>query len=594
MNLSIFNHWSWQDKSLFLLRVLWVTTVLILMYQDEASFSFWWVFTPVILCNLIPFMLLKGRYWLYLTAEVVLCGGISILMAYEWGLTRLVLPSLFTIAFFTRGSRHGISFPISALLLIGSSGVLVNSAGFFPVFYQALFDAVILYGFSFALQKGSRGIESIRHKLSLIREQYAILEQYSSQIERMTLLEERYRLARELHDTIGHNFTSLILGMEALSKYISSPEGKTKSEKLIQLARTGLDDIRKQVHQMASPEEALPLDRTLMQIIDSFVTNAGVHVIFRSSGEPFPVMIQVKLALSRCLQEALTNASRHGHASKIQVVLHYDLTHLMLQIQDNGQGVEELHFGFGLNSMKERLTPLQGQLFVDSQVDSGTIITCTIPNSFEASNQPIHILLADDQPLVRESMRLLLGEEKDLELVVVEDGLQAITYCEKHQPDVVLMDIHMPKQDGIETARQIKASWPEVRIIMMTSIEDSNIALQALHLGAEGYLLKSIHPKELAASIRLIHGGGTLISQEIAQHLFHNQFDSEKSNPYELTDREIQVLKYLVEGLRNKEIALKLHLSEGTIRNYISSTYLKLQVASRTEAVEKTIAEGLI
>lgn len=515
-------------------------------------------------------------------------------MAHEWGLTRLFLPALFTIAFTTRGAYHAVALPIGSMLFLGSSGVSPYSAEFPSALYQSLFDAAVLYAFSFVLQRGSRGIESIRHKLSLIQEQYVILEQYSTQIERMTLLEERYRLARELHDTIGHTFTSLILGMETLHKHIATKEGNHKLENLIQLTRSGLDDIRKQVHQMASPDEAMSLNQSLMHIMDSFSANTGIHTVFRSLGEPSPVMNQVKLVLSRCLQEALTNASRHGLASKIQVVLHYDRTHLMLQIQDNGQGTQQLHFGFGLNSMKERLTALQGQLSVDSRVDSGTIITCTLPNSFEAGGQSIRILLADDQPLVRESLRLLLGEEKDFELVSVEDGLEAIAHCRQQQPHVVLLDIHMPKQDGIDTARQIKAIWPDIRIIMMTSIEDSDIAFQALQIGAEGYLLKSMHPKELAASIRLIHSGGTLISQEIAQYLFHKKTEAETSNPYELTEREVQVLKFLVEGMRNKEIALKLHLSEGTIRNYISSTYLKLQVSGRSDAVQKAISENLI
>lgn len=107
-------------------------------------------------------------------------------------------------------------------------------------------------------------------------------------------------------------------------------------------------------------------------------------------------------------------------------------------------------------------------------------------------------------------------------------------------------------------------------------------------------MLKSIHPKELAATIRLVYGGGTMISQDMAHQLFHKETGHTENNPYELTERELDVLQCLTEGLRNKAIAQKLHLSEGTIRNYISSIYLKLQVQGREEAVEKARNEHLI
>ncbi|MNS50585.1 Transcriptional regulatory protein DegU [compost metagenome] len=135
--------------------------------------------------------------------------------------------------------------------------------------------------------------------------------------------------------------------------------------------------------------------------------------------------------------------------------------------------------------------------------------------------------------------------------------------------------------------------WPDIRIIMITSLEDVSLAAEALRIGAEGYMLKSIHPKELAATIRLIYGGGTMISQDVAHQLFQHQIGDKTPNPYQLTERETDVLRCLMEGLRNKEIAQKLYLSEGTVRNYISSIYLKLQVNSREEAVEKARVEAL-
>ncbi|WP_157771225.1 response regulator transcription factor, partial [Paenibacillus sonchi] len=203
-------------------------------------------------------------------------------------------------------------------------------------------------------------------------------------------------------------------------------------------------------------------------------------------------------------------------------------------------------------------------------------------------------LLADDQPLVRESLRLLLGEEKDFRLRTAASGKQALEQCAAEQPDIVLMDIHMPEMDGLEATRQLKEKWPEVRVIIITTFEEITYAAEALRLGAEGYLLKTLHPKELAATIRLIYGGGTMISQEVAQQLFQDQQLEAPLNQYDLTERELEVLQELTEGLRNKQIAQKLHLSEGTVRNYISAIYLKLQVGDRDEAVEKSRKEQLV
>ncbi|CAH1197187.1 Protein-glutamate methylesterase/protein-glutamine glutaminase [Paenibacillus sp. JJ-223] len=594
MRFLIPKRWSWPDWTMLAIRILWVVAVIILMYQDQPAFPFWMVFVPLLLCNLIPFFFVKGRYSQYLIAECLLAGGVSLFLAYDLGLIRLFPPALFTIAFYSRGRAHWYSLPAAVTLFVLSAGNSVISSLSHSVIWQSLFDAMILYGVSYALQKGALAINAIRQKLALIKEQYTILEHYSSQIERMTLLEERYRMARELHDIIGHTFTSLILGMETLKSHIHSDEGEAKLQGMLKLARTGLDDIRHQVHQMDPVEEALPLDRSLLQMLDEFKENTGIRVVFRTMGEPYPVMKQAKLVLYRCLQEALTNASRHGQASTIQVLLQYDHLQVMLQVQDNGKGDDNLQYGFGLTGMKERLAPLQGQLYIHSQAEAGTMVTCTIPNPSREGGQKIKILLADDQPLIRESLRLLLGEEKDFEVVVVGDGKQAVAQCGKDRPDIVLMDINMPEMDGIAATRSIKETWPDIRIIMITTIEDISLASEALRIGAEGYMLKSIHPKELAATIRLIYGGGTFISQDVAHQLFQNQKGDKAPNPYELTEREIDVLRCLTEGLRNKEIAQRLHLSEGTIRNYISSIYLKLQVGGREEAVEKVKAEFLL
>ncbi|MBT2291435.1 hybrid sensor histidine kinase/response regulator transcription factor [Paenibacillus albidus] len=585
--------WSWQDWTILTIRILWSASVLLLMYRDQPNFPFSIVLVVLLFCSGVSYVLVPGPYPRYLAVEVLLTGGLCLLFVHQYGLTRLFLPAVFTIAFYSRGKAHYIALPLTMAAYMASAAESVQLSFSHPLIWQIMTDALFVYGVGFALQKGAGAINAIRQKLALTKEQYVILQQYSSQIERMTLLEERYRMAREMHDTIGHSFTSIILGMETMKPHLNSQQGEAKLQGILELARTGLEDIRRQIHQMDPLEEEFPLDRALIQIVEQFQSNTGIRVFFRTMGEPYSVMKQAKHTLYRCLQEALTNASRHGQASSIQVVLQYDPVQVMLQIQDNGRGRAQLQYGFGLTGMQERLASLQGKLYLDSQEEDGTLVTCILPNQAHEGSQQIHILVVDDQPLIRESLRLLLGEEKDFHIRAAGDGQQALEICRADPPDLILMDIHMPVLDGMSATKSIKESWPGIRVIMITTLEDVSYAAEALRLGAEGYLLKSIHPKELAATIRLVNGGGTMISQDVAGHLFQDQ-QRITLNPYDLTERELDVLQGLSQGHRNKTIAQNLHLSEGTIRNYISSIYLKLQVGSREEAVEKIKKERLI
>ncbi|WP_174727215.1 response regulator transcription factor [Mesobacillus harenae] len=214
----------------------------------------------------------------------------------------------------------------------------------------------------------------------------------------------------------------------------------------------------------------------------------------------------------------------------------------------------------------------------------------------------IKVLIVDDQELIRMSLSIVLEGEEDFEVTgVAEHGKMAIELTEQYAPDVVLMDIHMPQMNGVEATAQIKSQFPEVKVIILTTFEEIGTVRDALAAGAEGYLLKAIHPKDLAAGIRLVHHGGTLITQEIAKQLIaqwlnpSGQIKVEKNKTnFGLTDREIEVLEHLSKGATNREIARKLFLTEGTVKNYISNIYSKLEVSGRHKAVFKAKEEGIL
>ena len=209
----------------------------------------------------------------------------------------------------------------------------------------------------------------------------------------------------------------------------------------------------------------------------------------------------------------------------------------------------------------------------------------------------IKILLADDQELILESLSIVLSMEEDFEIVgLAKNGEEAIKGCEQFQPDIVLMDINMPVMDGVAATALIKERIPVTKVIILTSYREVEYVLTALSHGAEGYLLKAIHPKELAAGIRVVHAGGTLITQEMASKMIKsmNQTSALKSNEYGLSSREIEVLHKLASGMRNQDIAEALFLSVGTVKNYISTIYSKLNVRGRREATRKARDSGIM
>ena len=228
--------------------------------------------------------------------------------------------------------------------------------------------------------------------------------------------------------------------------------------------------------------------------------------------------------------------------------------------------------------------------------------------------KPIKLLLVDDQDLIRESLHIVLDMDPEIEVVgLAENGSAAVQLCAERQPNVVLMDVHMPVMDGVEATRQIKSQWPHTHVIILTTFQEISYVVDALGAGAVGYLLKAIHPKDLVAGIKWVHQGGTLIPQDIAKMLIagvKNSGDaaasagtgqeppeptaSAKADVYGLSERELQVLHCLSDGLSNKEIAEKLYLSEGTVKNYISSIYAKMDVRDRIQASKKAHEEGLL
>jgi NarL family two-component system response regulator LiaR len=206
----------------------------------------------------------------------------------------------------------------------------------------------------------------------------------------------------------------------------------------------------------------------------------------------------------------------------------------------------------------------------------------------------INILLVDDHAVVRSGLSKFLLVNKDLKLVgEASDGTEAVQMVSLHKPDVVLMDLMMPGMDGIAATREIHQKYPNVKVIVLTSFHDQNMVQGALQAGAIGYLQKNVTAKELGIAIRSAFDGKMTLSAEATQVLAHSVAQPQIRGE-QLTERERDVLKSMVDGLNNREIADTLVISLGTVKFHVSNIFQKLGVDSRVEAVKKAIEQKLV
>ncbi len=212
----------------------------------------------------------------------------------------------------------------------------------------------------------------------------------------------------------------------------------------------------------------------------------------------------------------------------------------------------------------------------------------------------IKILIADDHAVVREGTRQILAQEADLEVVAeAADGEEAIRLAGEYRPDVAIMDIAMPKCDGIEATRKIKSLYPGIAVLILSAYDDDQFVFSLLEAGAAGYLLKSIRGRELIDAVRAVYAGESVLHPSIARKVL-NRFvptpdKAAAQKPVEvLSDREVEVLKLATQGLSNQEIAEKLCLSLRTVQAHLGHIFNKLEVSSRTEAVVRGLKVGWI
>ena len=235
-------------------------------------------------------------------------------------------------------------------------------------------------------------------------------------------------------------------------------------------------------------------------------------------------------------------------------------------------------------------------------VDQPHVPAGALPPDPAQTVEPIRVLVVDDHALFRRGLQMVLEQEPDIEVVgEAGDGAEAVQTATETLPDIVLMDVRMPRRSGIEACTAIRAAVPSARIVMLTISDEEGDLYEAIKAGAMGYLLKEISIEEVASAIRAVHGGQSLISPSMASKLI-TEFasisrrgeDRQQLPTPRLTDREMEVLKLVAKGLNNRDIAKDLFISENTVKNHIRNILEKLQLHSRMEAVVYAVREKLL
>ncbi|MCH8939928.1 MAG: response regulator, partial [Chloroflexi bacterium] len=447
-------------------------------------------------------------------------------------------------------------------------------------------------------------------------------EHQTQQVNReLAVMEERTRLAREIHDTVAQTLTALVNQLDTTEYLV--PDGL---EDLVQNIGEAKDIARACLSQTRSALLDLqPMELKPGGLTDGIRAEAlgfqqrGLNVEVKVQGvEPVNANERSVLATFRIVQEALSNSYKHSKASTVTVELIYGPDDVVLQIVDDGIGFDvnaqrakgqQGVTGFGMGVMDERSRVAGGELTIVSARGTGTRIIGRIPYSPSYATPIIslpedttledlsklgtcRVLLVDDHELVRHGTKAWLEATDDMEVVGEADtGAWAIVKAQELEPDVILMDIHMPSMDGIEATRRIIEVLPDCKIILLTVYDDDDHVREGIRAGAKGYLVKGAAREEILNGIRVVFAGGSLVPASVLGSLAETP--SKKAGPT-VTAREREVLALLTSGAPTKEIAAALTVSENTVNYHLRNLYQKLGVKNRTQAIRASEAAGLL
>jgi DNA-binding NarL/FixJ family response regulator/anti-sigma regulatory factor (Ser/Thr protein kinase) len=315
---------------------------------------------------------------------------------------------------------------------------------------------------------------------------------------------------------------------------------------------------------------------------------------------------QVETHLTYIIREALSNARRYSGQNQASVMIEADEDTVQAVIEDKGVGITDQYAGperrtrerFGLRIMRERVNEMGGTLSIESEAGKGTRVIVRLPRNHSiGALSHLRVVIVDDHPLFMDGLRGMLAVRGVQVIGMAKDGLEAQEVVRALKPDLTLMDINMPRMNGLEATRRIKETMPEAKIVMLTTSASESDLFEALRAGASGYLLKGMSANELFLTLNEVARGEAEFSAEMAQKIlaeFPSADGTQEENGHSkpaaetdlLTGRQTEILRLVVNGLMYKEIGERLFLTERTVKYHMGEILARLHLKGRREAEE--------
>jgi DNA-binding NarL/FixJ family response regulator/signal transduction histidine kinase len=437
----------------------------------------------------------------------------------------------------------------------------------------------------------------------------------------MATLEERERLARELHDGLGQILGYVNIQSQVIQRSLEAGKYETAAELLVRLTEVSQEahlDLRNYLSGLKSDASAPRQDffAALHQYCQHLRQTYGFIVNLHLPTDP-PEMLAstvVETQLTYIIREALSNARRYSGVLEASLIITFDETNLQAVMEDMGIGMEKAYTGperrkgahFGLGIMRERAEQVGGSLRIETAPNAGMRIIARLPRKLASEEiPPLRILLVDDHPLFLEGLSNLLSIHGMQVVGTAGDGLEAQVQARKLHPDLIVMDVQMPRCNGLEATQRIKLELPETKIIMLSTSNEEGNLFEALRNGASGYLLKGMVAEEFLAMLGSLARGESVFSPGLASKMLESfALNPTKASeisktipiterPTGLTERQIDILRLVSQGLPYKEIGTQLFLTERTIKYHMGEILARLQLKNRREAADYAQSKGL-
>lgn len=451
----------------------------------------------------------------------------------------------------------------------------------------------------------------------------------------LLVLKERERLARELHDSLGQVLSYTQMQIEEIRERLKTGELTTADDHLVRLSQVILE-ANTEVREFIYEVNATLLFKdgffsTLQRYLARFEENFRLRIRVRNPDNVVEEEIDLAagVQLFRIIQEALTNVRKHAKACEVTITFRREKEWLQIFVVDDGIGFNPKKFPssrstFGLEVMKERAAQVGGDLRIETAPGQGVAVVISIPRftldqdrtkpgtgghvktrkpGTEAGGRTrVRVLLADDHVLFMEGLRDLINRRGFEVVGTAKDGMEALIKARLLRPDMILMDLQMPRCNGLTATKLIKEEMPEIKIVILTMSDREQDLLEAIRSGATGYLLKGLQTEEFVEQLTSLALGGETISPEAAARVLEEayqngdrQLAAPVTNPEKiLSPRQIEILQLVVKGNTYKEVAAKLFVSERTIKYQMAAIIKQLNLKNRAQAIAYARQAGLV